>query len=376
MSTARRMLLLAGALVGLPLIGVWSGGGALAPYLEFPPRTPPGSAPALSWAVFGLIAAVGLVALSPFLRRLLRPPHRAPSAGNARLPLPGWGRVAVCWLVLAWVLAWTRLEWFRPLQEFTFTPLWLGYIVVVNALTFSRRGRCLMLSHKRDFLWLFPVSAVFWWYFEFLNRFAGNWHYVGVSEWSPGQYTLICSLAFATVLPAVLSTAECLGTFPRLYRGLDGFARPKRAMGTAGACALLLSSMAALAALARWPSYFFAFVWLAPLGVVVALCRLGGRRVPFAETRRGDWRGVWLAALAGLVCGVFWELWNANSLAKWEYTVPFVHTGLVFEMPVLGYLGYLPFGLVCFAVVEFLGARFAALAEAGKPGAVPAAATR
>ncbi len=370
------MLLLAGALVVPPLAGIWLGGGALAPYLEFPPRTSPGSAPALSWAVFALIAAVGSVALSPFLRRLLRSPRSAPSPGRARMPLPSWGWMAVCGLLLAWVLAWTRFGWFRPLQEFTFTPLWLGYIVVVNALTFSRRGRCLMLSHKRDFFWLFPVSAVFWWYFEFLNRFAGNWHYVGISEWSPGQYALICSLAFATVLPAVLSTVECLGTFPGLYRGLDGFPRPTRVLGRPWGWPLLLLSMAALAALARWPSYFFAFVWLAPLGVLVALCRLGGRRVPFAETGRGDWRGVWLAALAALVCGVFWELWNANSLAKWEYTVPFVQTGLVFEMPVLGYLGYLPFGLVCFAVVEFLGPRFAALAEASKPGAVPAATTR
>ena len=30
-------------------------------------------------------------------------------------------------------MAWTRFEWFAPFQEHTFTPLWLAYIVVVNA---------------------------------------------------------------------------------------------------------------------------------------------------------------------------------------------------------------------------------------------------
>jgi hypothetical protein len=40
-------------------------------------------------------------------------------------------------------------------------------------------------------------------------------------------------------------------------------------------------------------------------------------------------------------------MWNYWSLAKWEYRIPFVHRFLVFEMPILGYAGYLPFGLEC-----------------------------
>jgi hypothetical protein len=53
-----------------------------------------------------------------------------------------------------------------------------------------------------------------------------------------------------------------------------------------------------------------------------------------------------------LICGFFWELWNWKSLAKWIYTVPFVERWHVFEMPLLGYAGYLPFGLECLLVVE------------------------
>jgi hypothetical protein len=38
-------------------------------------------------------------------------------------------------------------------------------------------------------------------------------------------------------------------------------------------------------------------------------------------------------------------MWNFFSLAKWEYSIPFVHRYQIFKMPVLGYAGYLPFGL-------------------------------
>jgi hypothetical protein len=40
-------------------------------------------------------------------------------------------------------------------------------------------------------------------------------------------------------------------------------------------------------------------------------------------------------------------MWNFFSLAKWQYSIPYVHRFLVFEMPILGFAGYLPFGLEC-----------------------------
>jgi hypothetical protein len=74
----------------------------------------------------------------------------------------------------------------------------------------------------------------------------------------------------------------------------------------------------------------------------------------FSSLTKGDWRPIWLPALAGLVCGFFWELWNAHSLAHWEYAVPLVHRFQIFEMPLLGYAGYLPFGLECKIIADLL----------------------
>lgn len=61
--------------------------------------------------------------------------------------------------------------------------------------------------------------------------------------------------------------------------------------------------------------------------------------------------------MAGLACGGFWEMWNFHSYPKWIYTVPGVDCWHVFEMPLLGYAGYWPFGLECLAAVEWISGR-------------------
>jgi hypothetical protein len=67
---------------------------------------------------------------------------------------------------------------------------------------------------------------------------------------------------------------------------------------------------------------------------------------------RGDWRPLVLSALAALVCGFWWELWNGYSLVHWEDTLPYVHALKIFEMPIFGYAGYVPFGILCLGITE------------------------
>jgi hypothetical protein len=68
----------------------------------------------------------------------------------------------------------------------------------------------------------------------------------------------------------------------------------------------------------------------------------------------GDWRLVACLAGGALTCGFFWEFWNSRASPKWIYHVPGMDAVKVFEMPVLGYLGYLPFGLELYALYHFL----------------------
>jgi hypothetical protein len=197
---------------------------------------------------------------------------------------------------------------------------------------------------------LFPLSAVFWWFFEYLNRFVQNWHYSGADYPSVTYFTL-ASLSFATVLPAVLSVHEWLLTFSRLraFLARDGFR--KLSGGPAAAWGTFLLCSAGLLLLGVWPDHLFWLLWVAPLGMILAVQALGGRRsVMLQSLAAGRWGAVAVAALAGLFCGFFWELWNYCSLARWVYTIPWVDRFRVFEMPILGYAGYLPFGWLCVVV--------------------------
>jgi hypothetical protein len=103
--------------------------------------------------------------------------------------------------------------------------------------------------------------------------------------------------------------------------------------------------------------------WSAPRRSLAALRGLRGQPTILAGAARSDWRRLAVLSLAALVCGFFRELWNVHSLAKWIYQVPFVGAWKVFEMPLLGYAGYLPFGWKCAVVAGALTS-----ASSSRPG--------
>ncbi len=342
---------------GLPLLGVFLAGEPLDRYLEFPPTTRYVDHAAFSWTAFvGVFFFVASVTI-PFLVVILEAP-KLPRVYLVQMrSFPWWGWLGITWLGLAWVLAWSRLPWVGVLQPHTFTPLWLGYIVVVNAVTFQRTSHCLLRDRTGYFLALFPLSALFWWFFEYLNRFVQNWYYIGVTEFSALEYFLYATLPFSTVLPAVLSTIECLESFPSLDRAFRDLWMIELKHAAALGWACLLLSCASLTAIAIWPNVLFPLVWISPFLIIISLQAVLGEETILSGLTRGDWRPVWLPALAGLTCGFFWELWNSHSLAHWEYAVPYVHRFQLFEMPLLGYAGYLPFGLECVVVAQLLSPR-------------------
>ena len=340
---------------GLPLLGVLAAGQSVSRYREFPPLTRYVAHAPFSAPLFTGLAILGLLVAALFCLQVSRKNGTAPGRTIPhRYPFPWWARLGLLLLLAGWWLAWNRFPWFAPWQAHTFLPLWLGYILVVNGLTRVRSGSSLLTRQPGFFLALFPLSAVFWWFFEYLNRFVQNWYYVGIEDFSPLAYVLHASLSFATVLPAVLSTEELLATSTRLTEPLAS----SRAIGCQGgkapAVIMLLASAAGLAGIGLWPDYLFPLLWLSPLLIITAGQMLTGRPTVFAGIGRGDWRPVWLPALAALCCGFFWELWNFKSEAHWIYSIPHVQKFHIFEMPVLGYLGYLPFGLECRVVADLI----------------------
>ncbi|MGH8659069.1 MAG: hypothetical protein ACREV4_11510 [Gammaproteobacteria bacterium] len=321
-------------------------GAPLASFIKFPPSPVVVATPGFSWPVFLGVAGITFLALFPFARRFVNNSGAAQTRENSRRALPWWGMLGIGITGAAWLFAWTRFPWFDPLQGYTFTPLWLGYILLVNALCYRRTGRCVMLDAPLFFVALFPLSAYFWWLFEYLNQFAGNWRYIDVPEITPLERFVVSSVSFSTVLPAVLSTTQWLASFPSLQRAFIGVkpigAMQLRLFVTGG----LFASVVGLTMLGTHPQYAFTMLWIAPLFIALSLGP--GESGVLPALRQGDWRPIALPALAALVCGFFWEMWNFRSLAQWEYVVPFVQRFHLFNMPLAGYAGYLPFGAVCY----------------------------
>ncbi|HKW85873.1 MAG TPA: hypothetical protein VJM82_02285, partial [Nitrospiraceae bacterium] len=182
-------------LIGLPLVGVILAGKPLGLYLEFPPVTRYVEHGPFSWPFFIITAVFIVGAVAPLLIRVVT---SRPASNASRFTLherhltshafPWWGGLGLGITSLDWVLAWNRFSWLEDLQSHTFTPLWVGYILVMNALAYRRTSSCMMLDRPRYFLGLFLLSAAFWWFFEYLNRFVQNWYYVGSSEFTATEY--------------------------------------------------------------------------------------------------------------------------------------------------------------------------------------------
>ena len=349
-----KFLILTLMLLGLPLLGIWAAGYPVQDYIEFPPRTRYVQHAPFSGFAFVIYSLLIAGSTAPLILRAFKPyPKIVPQLRRPERPFPAWGWLGLLLGMAAWSLAWTRFSWFAVFQPHTFTPLWIAFIVVVNGFCYRQTGDCLLLNRPFFFLLLFPVSALFWWFFEYLNRFVQNWYYIG-PEFSAWEYFWYATLPFATVLPAVLSLRDGLMSSRWLAQRFDHFA-PLQVRHPKSLAALILAlSAGGLTGIGIWPNILFPLLWVAPLLIILSVQTLMGERHLLTGLAAGNWTPLVAAALAALVCGLFWEMWNLLSLAKWKYSIPFVHRYQIFEMPLLGYAGYLPFGLQCAVVGSLL----------------------
>ncbi len=272
---------------------------------------------------------------------------KAKAVSQNKASFPWWGYLSIFFMTFFWILAWTRFPWFSDFQRYTFAPLWFSYIFLVNAIDYWRTGSCFIKERPIFFILLFPLSSIFWWTFEYLNTFIQNWYYINVPE-DTFVFSVHATLCFSTVLPAVISTRELLSK----TISLKGFWKIKVSYSYKEAIFLMFFSCLGLFFLSIFPDYLFPFVWVFPLFIITSFQMLTGKKTIFSDICSGDWNTLVCSSISGLICGFFWEMWNFWSFAKWKYSIPFVDCLHVFEMPILGYGGYIPFGLICSAFVK------------------------
>ena len=268
---------------------------------------------------------------------------------KAALAPHGWAGALL--IALAWSLNWT-LPGLRT--HLLFFPLWLGYGLLVDALVLRRRSTSILTRSVSDFALLFVCSAPAWWLFEAFNLRTHNWDYLGGERFGPLAYFFLTSLSFSTVMPAVFETAELIRSAGWMRRLSDG---PHLGPTQPVLLAMLGIGLTMLALSMIWPEYFYPFLWGSVFFLTEPINAWRGRPSLLGHLRSGDWRPAIALALGALICGFFWELWNFHSYPKWTYRTPGVEFLHVFEMPLLGFLGYPPFGLELFALLYLIAPR-------------------
>jgi hypothetical protein len=290
------------------------------------------SLPIRLWIGVGVTAAtVGLLAARYFVVRRRR-----------EFPAHGW--LGIITLACAEILLFRGVD---PVATY-FTPIaWSAYILIVDAAVFAITGRSRLHDAPRILAQMAFLSIPLWLIFEAYNARLENWTYVGLPHEWPAAL-LGYAWSFATITPAIFETADLVqGLLPAVPVEPWKISAPAEAavMGVGAAC--LIVPLVVPRTLAP---YLFALVWL---GFIFLLDPLNRRlRLPsfLGDLSDGFARRFYGFLGSGWICGWLWEFWNEWAHAKWHYTFPMFQQLKVFEMPVPGYLGFIPFALECFAM--------------------------
>lgn len=221
---------------------------------------------------------------------------------------------------------------------------WWSFILVVDSLNFRRKKRSPLSESPKRFFHMAFLSVLVWLVFELFNLRLKNWSYHDLpsnllERWS-GYF-----IAYASVIPALREMSFFIEGF---------FENKKLSLFQVRITPFLLKLLVAIGWLFLflslcWPGLFFPLVWLCFFFLLEPLNFRLKNETLLEHQERGDWKMIWSWIAAGLTAGIFWELWNFWAGSHWEYNLPYLDFWRVFQMPVFGYTGFMPFALEIFA---------------------------
>jgi len=248
----------------------------------------------------------------------------------------------------------TVARWFTPI-------VWTGYVLFIDAVTARFTGRSYLTTDRVEGLLVALTSIACWWLFELYNspRFWRGgvhaeglwWRYHGLE---PNLFLRRVGYdwAFATIFPAMFLTAATLrATIFRRAR-----VRAWRPPPAALRFLVAIGAIGVVVPLVVVSTWLVPLVWIGWVLMLEPLNYRRGRPSWLADLASGDASRLFGLLASGVVCGVLWELWNYWAATRWTYAVPYLGGIKVFEMPVLGYLGFPPFALEAYAMYHWLRA--------------------
>ena len=236
-----------------------------------------------------------------------------------------------------------------PVPTWFYVLAWYPTLVILDEIVVVLGGESLF-AHPRELAVMLWWSAVIWFVFEAINFRLQNWYYVFLPAGRLERWIGI-TVALATVVPAVLLPERVLDRLGVWHnqRWRSFTLRPLHLQIVAGLGLALLAAVLAL------PRYLYPFTWGAVWLIVEPLlyARDPGRSL-FGDIARGSWGRIARLMAGGLFAGALWETFNSVARGRWIYTVPFLEGLKIFEMPLVGFLGFPFFALEVWSLYHLL----------------------
>lgn len=356
------------AIVALPCLGNWINlewhtGHSFPPgFFNYPMLSAPAKAP-FSPMVFGIIAIAGLVVVAAYVFPSwfgFKKVEQAPSKPVVKVNYPLWGWIGLISWGLAMVLLAmksTRPAW---LLHWSDVPLFWGFTLMIDGWVYMRNGgKSLMSQVPQEIVGIGVASVSGWMIFEYLNFFVDDdWYYPRGNIVSQEQFLLYAIIISSGLLPLAFEWYSLFTTFRTFRKRFSNGI--KLVLPQSWKPVLIVLSLIGLFIAGLWPNIFFFSLWVTPAMLLMLVLDKNGVWTPLTPIGKGNWTPTLLFALTYLVEGVCLEGQNYFSAihyadgsvwteapAYWQYSLPYVNEPHVFEMPLLGLLGYLPFGVYC-----------------------------
>ncbi len=361
------------AMVIIPLLGEYikNGGSIPKDFFLFPPTTvdPKAGFNLIVFIIISVAILAGvLLYIYPWIFGFKQPPKGAEEQKNGTARLPSWFWIGVLLFVPTAIVMWGKFSEPKILINFSVIPMFWGFSLMLDGVTYVRNRGCSIFSDMPRTLVGIGLASIFGWLiFEYLNFFVSdNWCYpkadlIGISSFY--AYALIGS---AGLMPMTIEVYSFLTTFKGLKNRYSY--GPKIVLSKKGQYTALIISLLVSFAISFYPDELFFAIWFIPLIVLSLLMDIMGLWTPFRPiAEKGNWTPLALICMAQFIMGFLHESWNYLSAGHnpfktfnpdyWIYSVPYVDVLHVFEMPLLGYFGYVPFGAyfwVWWLVVAFI----------------------
>jgi hypothetical protein len=238
---------------------------------------------------------------------------------------------------------------FQPVKVF-FTPIaWTGYILIIDAVLYKLNGSSYLMNRRKEFLFMLLVSLICWLIFEAYNLHLQNWKYINLPE--NMLFRLIgYGWSFITIFPGIILTSELIDSW-KIFDGIKirKFTITRQTLNFwlfIGALFLIIPLLLPR----NYAQYLFVLIWIGFVFLLDPINSNLGVHSLFVDLRIGKINKLFSLFLSGIVCGFLWEFWNYWAQTKWIYTLPFLENPKIFEMPLAGFLGFLPFAVECYVM--------------------------